>query len=175
MPPPSNFTANSRPTRTLSVCLRGSWPPTPWSSPLVLACAQLAYNILRFIGQNGLFGPEAPRRHRAKRRLFRTVLPELMYLAARLVYTGRQIKLAFGFGCPVVPIFRRLYAQLVGTGCRSWPWPHYSRLVAVASLRLLSAVVHATTFPNPIGPPFLAPRSVSNPILCHTGSFASLK
>jgi hypothetical protein len=41
-------------------------------------------------------------------------MQELMYLAARLIYTARRIKLAFGFGCPVVPIFRRLYAQLAG-------------------------------------------------------------
>jgi hypothetical protein len=38
-----------------------------------------------------------------------------MHLAARMIYTGRRIKLAFGFGCPVVPIFRRLYVQLAGT------------------------------------------------------------
>ena len=85
------------------------------TNALILACAQLAYNILRWIGQNGLLGPDAPPRHRAKRRRIRTVMQELMYLAARLIHTGRRIKLAFGYGCPVVPIFRRLYAQLACT------------------------------------------------------------
>jgi hypothetical protein len=85
------------------------------TNALILACAVLAYNILRWIGQNGLLGPDAPPRHRAKRRRIRTVMQELMYLAARLIYTARRLKLAFGFGCPVVPIFRRLYAQLAGT------------------------------------------------------------
>jgi hypothetical protein len=85
------------------------------TNALILACAQLAYNILRCIGQNGLLGPDAPPRHRAKRRRIRTVMQELMYLAARLIYTGRRIKLAFGFACPAVPVFRRLYAQLAGT------------------------------------------------------------
>jgi hypothetical protein len=85
------------------------------TNALVLACAVLAYNILRWIGQNGLLGPDAPPRHRAKRRRIRTVMQELMYLAARLIYTGRRLKLAFGFRCPGVPIFRRLYAQLAGT------------------------------------------------------------
>jgi hypothetical protein len=85
------------------------------TNALILACAQFAYNILRYIGQNGLLGPDAPPRHRAKRRRIRTVMQELMYLAARMIYTGRQIKLAFGYGCPVVPIFRRLYAQLACT------------------------------------------------------------
>jgi hypothetical protein len=82
------------------------------TNALILACAQLAYNILRWIGQNGLLGPDAPPRHRAKRRRIRTVMQELMYLAARLIHTGRRLKLAFGFGCPVVPIFRRLYTRL---------------------------------------------------------------
>jgi hypothetical protein len=85
------------------------------TNALILACAQLAYNILRYIGQNGLLGPDAPPRHRAKRRRIRTVMQELMYLAARLIQTGRRLKLAFGYGCPVVPIFRRLYCQLAGT------------------------------------------------------------
>lgn len=82
------------------------------TNALILACAVLAYNMLRWIGQNGLLGPDAPPRHRAKRRRIRTVMQELMYLAARLIHTGRRIKLAFGYGCPVVPILRRLYARL---------------------------------------------------------------
>ncbi|MBK1702824.1 transposase, partial [Thiococcus pfennigii] len=84
------------------------------TNALVLACAMLAYNILRWIGQSGLVGPDAPRRHRAKRRRLRTVMQELMYRAARLIDTARRIKLAFAFGCPVVGVFRRLYLQLAG-------------------------------------------------------------
>jgi hypothetical protein len=38
-----------------------------------------------------------------------------MYVAARLIRTGRRLKLAFGWGCPALPVYRRLYAQLVGT------------------------------------------------------------
>ncbi len=82
------------------------------TNALVLGCAQLAYNILRWIGQNGLLGSDAPLRHKAKRRRIRTVMQELMYLAARLIRTGRRLKLAFGRSCLVVPIFRRLYLQL---------------------------------------------------------------
>lgn len=85
------------------------------TNALILACAQLAYNILRWIGQNGLFGPDAPPRHRAKRRRLRTVIQELMYLAARLIYSGRRVKLAFAFGCPAVSVFRRLYTRLACT------------------------------------------------------------
>jgi len=85
------------------------------TNALVLACAVLADNILRWIGQNGLLGRDAPPRHRAKRRRIRTVMQELIYLAARLIHTGRRLKLAFAFGCPVGPIFRRLYTQLACT------------------------------------------------------------
>ena len=85
------------------------------TNALVLACAQLAYNILRWLGQRGLLGPDAPPRHRAKRRRLRTVMQELIDVAARLIRSGRRLKLAFGFACPVVAIFRRLYAQLAAT------------------------------------------------------------
>ena len=84
------------------------------TNALVLACAAFAYNVLRWIGQSGLFGPDAPPRHPAKRRRLRTVMQELMYVAARLIVTGRRLKLAFGYGCRIVPVFRRLYAQLAG-------------------------------------------------------------
>jgi hypothetical protein len=82
------------------------------TNALVLACAQLAYNLLRWIGQNGLLGSDAPPRHPAKRRRIRTVMQELMYLAARLIRSGRRLILAFGYACRVVPIFRRLYLRL---------------------------------------------------------------
>jgi hypothetical protein len=79
---------------------------------LVLGCAALAYNILRWIGQNGLIGPLSPIRHPAKRRRIRTVMQELMYLAARIIHTGRRVKLTFGRQCTVRPLFEGLYDQL---------------------------------------------------------------
>jgi hypothetical protein len=85
------------------------------TNALVLASAMLAYNILRWIGQTGLLGADAPPRAPAKRRRLRTVMQELMYVAARLIATGRRLKLAFGYGCPIVPVFRRLYGQLATT------------------------------------------------------------
>jgi len=62
---------------------------------LVMSCAALAYNILRFIGQIGLLGDKTPVRHPAKRRRIKTVIQELMYLAARLIETGRRLRLRF--------------------------------------------------------------------------------
>lgn len=85
------------------------------TNALVLAAAALAYNILRYLGQEGLTGPGAPLRHPAARRRIRTVIQELMYRAARVVESARRLKLAFGRHCRIVPIFDRLYQQLAGT------------------------------------------------------------
>jgi hypothetical protein len=82
------------------------------TNALVLACSVLAYNILRWIGQRGLTGPGSPRRHRAKRRRIRTVMQELMYLAARFIETGRRVKLAFDRRCVAAGVFARLYNHL---------------------------------------------------------------
>jgi len=62
---------------------------------LVMTCAALAYNILRFIGQIGLLGEKTPVRHPAKRRRIKTVIQELMCLAARMIETGRRLYLRF--------------------------------------------------------------------------------
>ena len=42
-------------------------------------------------------------------------MQELMYLAARLIRTGRRLKLSFSWGCPALRVFRRLYGQLAAT------------------------------------------------------------
>jgi hypothetical protein len=82
------------------------------TNALVLSCAALAYNILRWLGQTGLTGPGGPVRHSAKRRRIRTVMQELMYLAARFIETGRRLKLAFARRCVAVGVFCKLYHRL---------------------------------------------------------------
>lgn len=76
---------------------------------LVMALATLAYNILRLVGQIGLLGDESPVRHPAKRRRIRTVIQELIYLACRLVRTGRRLKLKFSRICDGFNAFRLAY------------------------------------------------------------------
>jgi hypothetical protein len=78
---------------------------------LVLTLGGLAYNILRAIGQLGLVSGETPLRHAAKRRRIKTVMQELMYLAARLVRTGRRLKLVFSRHCPAFAAFRTVYTR----------------------------------------------------------------
>ena len=54
----------------------------------------------------GLLGQFAPIRHPAKRRRIRTVIQELIYLAARLISTGRRLILRFSRHCPVFAAFQ---------------------------------------------------------------------
>ena len=82
------------------------------TNALMLALAGLAYTILRLIGQIGLLGDWAPVRHPAKRRRLRTVMQELMYLAARVLRTGHRLVLRFARHCPGFAAFDRVYARL---------------------------------------------------------------
>ena len=82
------------------------------TNALIMALGVFAYNILRAIGQMGLLGQFAPIRHPAKRRRIRTVIQELIYLAARLISTGRRLILRFSHHCPVYAAFQGVYEQL---------------------------------------------------------------
>jgi hypothetical protein len=82
------------------------------TNALVLGMSVLAYNILRWIGQNGLIKPGTSKRSKVKRRRIKTVMQELMYLAARVCKTARTIRLAFGKGCKVFEVMDSLYQRL---------------------------------------------------------------
>ena len=82
------------------------------TNDLVMACAVLAYNILRWIGLEGLTRDDAPIRHPAQRRRLKTVMQELMYVAARVVESGRRLALKFSTACPAFPSFAAVYARL---------------------------------------------------------------
>ena len=94
------------------------------TNEFVLTAGAMAYNVLRIIGQMTLASPMngmkdlMPVRHRAKRRRLKTVLQDLVYLASRLVRSGRQLKLRFGRHCPGLEAFKNLYDRL-GSG---HPW-----------------------------------------------------
>ncbi|WP_280554793.1 IS1380 family transposase [Halomonas sp. 25-S5] len=66
------------------------------TNDLILHLAQLAYNILRLMGQLGMTGELSPVRHPAKRRRLRTVLQELVHRAALVIHKARQTILDFG-------------------------------------------------------------------------------
>ena len=83
------------------------------TNALVLALAALAYNILRYIGQNTLIGPDAPIRKALHRRRLRTVMQEMIYRAVRLVRHGRRYLLRFGRGDPRYGPLARCYAHVL--------------------------------------------------------------
>lgn len=82
------------------------------TNALVMTMAAFAYNILRWIGLLGLMEKGGPVRHKAKRRRLKTVIQELIYLAARLIKTGHRLKLRFGRHCPAFVAFERVYERI---------------------------------------------------------------
>ena len=81
------------------------------SNSLILHLALLAYNMLRIIGQISLEEQDEDnrppnRRKKVSRRRLRTVMQDLMYMAGRLIYSGRQWCISFGKINP--------FAQLAG-------------------------------------------------------------
>ena len=81
------------------------------TNSLVMSVAALVFNILRLIGQEGLLGVDSPVRHKAKRRRLKTVLQEIIYLAARIISSGRRLKLRFSRHCPAFEVFDKLYSR----------------------------------------------------------------
>jgi len=83
------------------------------TNALVMALGVFAYNILRFIGQLGLLGNRSPVRHPARRRRIKTVIQELIYLAARLIRSGNRLRLRFSYFCPAYAAFAGVYSRLL--------------------------------------------------------------
>lgn len=82
------------------------------TNALVMGMAAFSYNILRWIGLLGLTGGNGPVRHPAKRRRLKTVIQELIYLAARVVNSGRRLKLRFSKHCPAYSAFDLVYERV---------------------------------------------------------------
>lgn len=67
------------------------------TNALILEMGVLAYNVLRLMGQIGLKGFK--QRHESKRRRIRTVIQELLCVAARVVHHAGQVAYNFGRTC----------------------------------------------------------------------------
>lgn len=83
------------------------------TNDLVLAHAVLAFNILRAIGQATLIGPDSPVRHGAKRRRLRTVMQEIIGIAARVITHARRLSLGLGQCCAAFTVFERHHQGLL--------------------------------------------------------------
>lgn len=84
------------------------------TNQLILHCGLFAYNQLRLIGQVANGGDDLPLRKPANRRRIKTVIQNLIYLAARIVRHARRYKLSFGAWSPWFPAFERVYHHLTG-------------------------------------------------------------
>lgn len=76
---------------------------------LVLHFGVFAYNLLRLIGQESLKKQDAPLKKKATRRRIRTVIQNMITLASKLVYQGRQWKLKVTATNKWLPTLARLY------------------------------------------------------------------
>ena len=83
------------------------------TNELILAMAVLVYNILKWIGLNGLMGENSPVRHPAQRRRFRTVIQELIYLAAHVYERGRRLWMRFGKHTPAFQAYCNVYSRIL--------------------------------------------------------------
>jgi hypothetical protein len=68
-----------------------------------------AYNLLRIMGQESLREDDAPIRGNVKRRRIRTVIQNIVYMAARFVRHAGRIALNFGSNSPWFLTARRIY------------------------------------------------------------------
>ena len=77
--------------------------------------ALLAYNLLRLCGQeslredNGNLANRAPYRKKAGRRRLRTVIQDLIYLASRISFHARRLRLSFGRSSHWAIVWQNLY------------------------------------------------------------------
>ena len=83
------------------------------TNDLVLSLAVLAFNILRAIGQATLISPDSPVRHPAKRRRIRTVMQEIIGIAARVIQHARRLTLGLGECCAAFAVFERHHQALL--------------------------------------------------------------
>jgi len=79
------------------------------TNDLVLHFGVLAYNLLRIIGQESLQVHDGPLRKKVQRRRIRTVIQNLITLAAKMTRHARQTRLRLGRGNRWLPMFARLY------------------------------------------------------------------
>lgn len=79
------------------------------TNALVMELAIIAYNILRLIGQESLKKDDVAMRHKVKRRRLRTVIQNLITIAARFVTHARTVCLELGRSNVWRFAFKRLY------------------------------------------------------------------
>ena len=90
----------------------------------MLSLGLLAYNILRLCGQGALkeqrrlsAAERAPLKKKVSRRRLRSVIQDLMYLAAQLVRHANRWQMVFYRNSPWGATWRGLYMRFCGAPC----------------------------------------------------------
>jgi len=83
------------------------------TNTLVMVMGTFIYNILRWIGLEGLIGEDSPVRHKAKRRRLRTVMQELIAVAGKFYLRSRQQWLRFSCHFTGYRAFERVNQKMI--------------------------------------------------------------
>ena len=103
------------PSRQGVFSLSTTWPEALVCTHSLDNAGRVDMNVLRLMGQRGLLGPDAPVRHKTKRRRIKTVMQKLIYRAGRLIQTGRRPVLGLGAHDRAAQAFMRSFAQFAAT------------------------------------------------------------
>ena len=112
----NNFTQNSKQIWTWKDCESNCFQ----SNSVILLLGMLAYNLLRLCGQESLREDNGNtekipsyRKKKVKRRRLRTVMLDLIYMAGRIIYTGRQWYISFGKINPWRFLWNNIYQEFI--------------------------------------------------------------
>ena len=81
------------------------------TNALILNLAVIAYNCLRFIGQEALKSSKIPVKLTVTRRRLRSVLQDMIYVGCKIVSHAKSICIKFGCDCPWFNCIKDVYAR----------------------------------------------------------------
>lgn len=81
------------------------------TNALILNLAVIAYNCLRFIGQQALKCAEIPVKLNVARRRLCSVLQDMIYVGCKIVSHAKSICIKFGCDCPWFDCIKKVYAR----------------------------------------------------------------
>lgn len=85
------------------------------TNALILNLAVLVFNMLRLCGQEGIGNGYMTRKKEARRRI-RTVIQDLVYMAARIVEHARRIHILLSNRNPLRRVWSHMYLKFAGAG-----------------------------------------------------------
>ncbi len=83
------------------------------TNDLILHLGVFAYNILRLIGQSSLKDRNAPIQKKVRRRRLKSVIRDMILMAAKLVKHAGSYFVKFGKRCKWFPVIRNVYDSIV--------------------------------------------------------------